>query len=209
MHGFGQFCAHLHLSFAPSIILHQTSCVVILWQQTDLSSFIVLWVVTLLLFPPCIWRSWVYNVYLQSLCDFFPPSGTLLDLSVLRYSVPEWLIFPWSMWGVVFTACVIFFSFSFSCTQVIISREIPDTLIVYALVVLTWPALLSHKLIHREIVGCTQGRLMLCTLCSPTQHTQTHTHLNTHTQRHTHTQTHTHTHTHACTQRGCLVWYVS
>ena len=43
------------------------------------------------------------RLVLQSLCDFFPPSGTLLDLSgpflsagkgVLRYSVPKWLTFP-------------------------------------------------------------------------------------------------------------------
>ena len=43
------------------------------------------------------------RLVLQSLCDFFPPSGTLLDLSgpflsagkgVFRYSVPKWLTFP-------------------------------------------------------------------------------------------------------------------
>ena len=43
------------------------------------------------------------RLVLQSLCDIFPPSGTLLDLSglflsagkgVLRYSVPKWLTFP-------------------------------------------------------------------------------------------------------------------
>jgi hypothetical protein len=43
-------------------------------------------------------------IVLQSLCDFFHPSGTLLDLSdwaflsagkgALRYSVPKWLYFP-------------------------------------------------------------------------------------------------------------------
>jgi hypothetical protein len=27
---------------------------------------------------------------------------------VLRYPVPKWLLFPKSMWGVVFTACVVF-----------------------------------------------------------------------------------------------------
>ena len=44
------------------------------------------------------------RLVLQSLCDFFPPSDTLLDISdwaflsavkgVLRYSVPKWLTFP-------------------------------------------------------------------------------------------------------------------
>jgi len=44
------------------------------------------------------------RLVLQSLCGFFPPSGTQLDLSdwafpfrgggVLRYSVPKWLTFP-------------------------------------------------------------------------------------------------------------------
>ena len=43
------------------------------------------------------------RLVLQSLCDFIPPFGTLLDLSgpylsagkgVLQYSVPNWLTFP-------------------------------------------------------------------------------------------------------------------
>jgi hypothetical protein len=65
-----------------------------------------------------------------SLCDFFPPSGTLLDLSdwafflsagkgVLRYSVPKkWLSFPYLTWGVVFTACVVFLFFFFPFIKV-------------------------------------------------------------------------------------------
>ena len=44
------------------------------------------------------------RLVLQSLCDFFPPSGTLLDSltgpflsagkGVLRYSVPKWVTSP-------------------------------------------------------------------------------------------------------------------
>jgi len=59
------------------------------------------------------------RLVLQSLCDFFPPSGTLLDLSgpflsagkgVLRYSVTKCLTFPWLHVGSGFH-CLRSFSF--------------------------------------------------------------------------------------------------
>ena len=69
------------------------------------------------------------RLVLQSLCDFFPPSGTLLDLSgpllglfclLVKELYGTWyqsgLLFLSLMWGVVFTACVVFL-FLFSCAS--------------------------------------------------------------------------------------------
>ena len=57
-------------------------------------------------------RCRLFSFFLLVLC-WTSLTGPFLSAGkgVLRYSVPKWLSFPEAMWGVVFTACVVFLFF--------------------------------------------------------------------------------------------------
>ena len=71
------------------------------------------------------------RLVLQSLCGFFPPSGTLLDLSGPFLPVKEFygtryqsgLLFLNFMWGVFFTACVVFLFFCYEVPHWIFNKK--------------------------------------------------------------------------------------